>query len=222
MSDADTGRAGFEQHGCLWFRRAIDTPEIEHLKQCIEPGTHPGHRVDREHPLFRAVAGGRVTETVRSVWPAARPVRVLAFNKTDASNWQLGWHQDRVIAVDRRVDLPGFGAWSLKSGIWHCEPPESVLSNMLFVRVHLDEHTRANGGMEIAVGSHREGRILAAEASRIAGRYPVETTVAEAGDALVLAMHTLHRSPAAQDADARATLRVDFALAPLPAPLQWA
>ena len=33
----------------------------------------------------------------------ARAVRVLAFDKTPESNWNLGWHQDRVIADRKSV-----------------------------------------------------------------------------------------------------------------------
>lgn len=34
--------------------------------------------------------------------PDARPVRAILFDKTAATNWALGWHQDRTIAVQTR------------------------------------------------------------------------------------------------------------------------
>ena len=34
--------------------------------------------------------------------PNARPVRVIAFNKTEGNNWTLPWHQDRVVALRER------------------------------------------------------------------------------------------------------------------------
>lgn len=40
--------------------------------------------------------------------PSARPVRTLLFDKTAAQNWSLSWHQDRTIAVRRRIETPGF------------------------------------------------------------------------------------------------------------------
>ena len=46
--------------------------------------------------------------------PEAFPVRAILFNKTDATNWALPWHQDRTIAVTAREDTPGFGPWTVK------------------------------------------------------------------------------------------------------------
>ena len=46
---------------------------------------------------------------------SARPVRVLAFDKTLANNWNLGWHQDRVIGQR----TPGcFRIWKLDIEEW--------------------------------------------------------------------------------------------------------
>ena len=54
---------------------------------------------------------------------AARPVRAILFDKTARTNWSLAWHQDRVIAVQRRMDVEGFGPWSRKHGALHVAPP---------------------------------------------------------------------------------------------------
>lgn len=149
------------------------------------------------------------------------PVRLVSFEKNEDTNWQVPWHQDRVIAVRDRHDVPGFGNWTQKNGVWHCEPPLSLLQDMLFVRVHLDDSTTTNGAKEIAIGSHR-GAVAAAEASHKAATCQQELTLAAAGDVLVLSMLTLHRSRPSQDATPRRVLRVDFARCDLPKPLQWA
>jgi hypothetical protein len=41
----------------------------------------------------------------------ARAVKATLFDKTPTANWQVPIHQDQTIAVDRRVELPGFGPW---------------------------------------------------------------------------------------------------------------
>jgi len=47
--------------------------------------------------------------------PGCRAVRADLFDKTAATNWSLAWRQDRVIAVERRVDVEGFGPWTLRA-----------------------------------------------------------------------------------------------------------
>ena len=181
------------------------------------------------NPGERLVAGAAshsaMTEISRAVaarFPGYFPVRVVSFNKSKAANWRVPWHQDRVIAVENKAcDVPGFKNWSLKGGIWHCEPPEQILAQMLFVRVFLDVCTAANGGMVFAVGSHRGGLQQANRAAEYAAQFPTETEEAQSGDILVLPMLTLHRSGDAVAEQSRRIFRIDFAATALPTPLTW-
>lgn len=50
------------------------------------------------------------------------PNRAVGFVKSKDKNWSLPWHQDRVIAMPRKLDSPAYENWSQKSGVWHCEP----------------------------------------------------------------------------------------------------
>jgi hypothetical protein len=59
---------------------------------------------------------------------ACRPVRAILFDKTPTMNWSLAWHQDRTIVVAERVDVEGFGPWTVKSGLIHVAPPVDVLA----------------------------------------------------------------------------------------------
>ena len=149
-------------------------------------------------------------------------VRAVGFAKTDVGNWGVPWHQDRVISVTERRDVPGYGNWSCKRGVWHCEPPVRNLQRMTFLRVFLDEVTPENGGMEYAVGSHAAGRVADSEAVQMARKFKVEVEEAGPGDVLVLHMLTLHRSSPSLSHLPRRVLRVDAAGFDLPAPLQWA
>ena len=81
-----------------------------------------------------------------------------------------------------------------------------------------------NGGMEIALGSHRAGKIPADRAAEVAASYEHELTLANPGDVLILAMLTLHRSVPAtsQTPTNRRVLRIDYATQDLPSPLSWA
>jgi hypothetical protein len=81
----------------------------------------------------------------------------VGFTKGVERNWGVPWHQDRVIALRDRKEVAGYGNWSRKADVWHCEPPLDLLHRMTFLRVFLDPVGPENGGVEFALGSHREG-----------------------------------------------------------------
>ncbi len=206
---------------CLWLRCALGPQDLVALDRIAGDAGRPGGRIGWTEP-DAAAALAPITRLIdRKALPGARLVRVVWFSKDSQSNWGVPWHQDRIIAVAERHDVPGFGNWSCKSGLWHCEPPQAILDAMLFVRVHLDDCDASNGAMEIARGSHAAGSVPMAEAAKVAETYPTECCSAQRGDVQILPMLVLHRSlPAQVDAPRRA-LRLDFAAAPLPMPLQW-
>ncbi|RYG27419.1 MAG: phytanoyl-CoA dioxygenase, partial [Burkholderiales bacterium] len=150
----------------------------------------------------------------------ARPVRALLFDKSPATNWALGWHQDRVIAVQSRRDVPGFGPWTKKRGMVHVAPPFDLLSRMLTLRVHLDPVPIDNAPLLIAPGSHRalvpEDAIdgVVADCGTVA-------CLADAGDVWVYATPILHASHAARNSARRRVLQVDYAAEDLPPGLIW-
>lgn len=197
--------------GRLWLRRALTEADLAPLDGLTDNAR-----------LTTLPALGPLTRLIHSLQPKAQPTRAVAFNKTPEANWGVPWHQDRIIAVKARHDIPGFTNWSAKHGQWHCEPPLALLQNMLFVRLHLDPCDASTGAMEIALGSHVEGAVAADQADTIATRYPLEPCTASRGDVLILNMLTLHRSRPATIATTRRTLRVDYSADPLPHPMDWA
>jgi hypothetical protein len=209
----------FAASGRLWLRNALREAELAAYDRAAALCEGPGARLDLDHDF---AASSPLTRAIAAEFPKARAVRALAFNKTEASNWGVPWHQDRVIQVAAKHDVEGFHNWSQKSGHWHCEPPLHLLKDMLFVRLHLDTTEAASGPMEIALGSHSAGILPSAAAEAAAARYVSELCLANRGDVLVLNMLTLHRSRPAALASTRRTLRIDFARTDLPAPLEWA
>jgi Phytanoyl-CoA dioxygenase (PhyH) len=152
---------------------------------------------------------------------ACRPVRAVLFDKTSTANWSLGWHQDRTIAVAERIDVDGFGPWSVKSGLVHVAPPFELLARMVTVRVHLDPVPATNAPLLIARGSHRLGRILVADVPDVVRRCSVLACLAGVGDIWLYATPILHASEAALEPARRRVLQVDFAAESLPGGLQW-
>ncbi|EBA13005.1 phytanoyl-CoA dioxygenase family protein [Roseobacter sp. CCS2] len=205
--------------GMLWLRHALRDGELSSLDQISTSANMPGSRKQLDNPTSTALSS--VTGHIRGLDQRMSPVRLVAFDKTATSNWGLPWHQDRVIAVNQKHDVPGYGNWSCKKGVWHCEPPVSLLKEMLFVRVHLDDTSEEDGAMEIALGSHRDGKVMADQSQAVADRYPKHVCPAQRGDILILDMLTLHRSLPATVPSTRRTLRIDYAAVDLPPPLAW-
>jgi ectoine hydroxylase-related dioxygenase (phytanoyl-CoA dioxygenase family) len=110
-------------------------------------------------PAVQALARqGNIRQFVTPILgEGAFAVRAIFFDKVPGSNWSLFWHQDNVISVAARVDVPGYTGWSNKVGVWQVQPRAQVLARMLAVRVHLDDCGPDNGPLRVLPGSHRFG-----------------------------------------------------------------
>ena len=150
-----------------------------------------------------------------------RPVRAILFDKSAATNWALGWHQDRTIAVHERRDITGFGPWSVKGGMAHVEPPFTLLDTMLTLRIHVDPAPADNAPLLIAPGSHRFGRIPEAAIDATVAGCGTHACLADRGDVWLYATPILHASARAENPRRRRVLQVDFSAAQLPARLDW-
>ncbi len=214
-------KEGLRAVGYHWMRGAVSEEEVQQLKECLDEPGKAGERISNVSPLLEILRGTIFYKTLLQQYPRIRSVRMVAFQKSAAINWNLGWHQDRVICVRKCLPVDGFSSWSRKGGVWHCEPPIEILSEMIFVRINLDLTTEEKGAMQFAVGSNREGYIRADAAATIATKYPVNMATGEVGDVLLLSMLTLHRSAPSRLSDTRGALRIDFADFDLPSGLEW-
>lgn len=219
----ETKTSVFEEEGRVWMRGLLDEAELSLLDRACALESLPGQRLDWSADL-RAAAGAesRLTQAARRLSAGVSPVRILVFNKSSAMNWNVPWHQDRVIAVEDRHALEGYRAWTRKSGVWHVEPPLGILQDMLFARVHLDDNDSSNGCLEVALGTHKFGRIAAGDAQSVAENAEVEASVARRGDVLFVKALALHRSSSSTRSSHRRTLRMDYSAQVLPTPLKWA
>lgn len=157
----------------------------------------------------------------RELGADARPVRAILFDKTAASNWALGWHQDRVIAVRERIETPGFGPWTRKQGAWHVAPPFDLLARMLTLRVHLDPVPADNAPLLVAPGSHRLGLVPVGEVAGVVARCGTAACLAGAGDVWAYSTPILHASERSASPERRRVLQVDYAAEDLPGELEW-
>lgn len=162
--------------------------------------------------------GGLLSSLVKE---SVQPVRAILFDKNDATNWALGWHQDRTIVVRERRNLQGFGPWTIKQGILHVAPPESILAQMLTVRIHLDAVPDDNAPLLIALGTHALGKIGENDIAHHVANHYIYSCTALAGDIWVYRTPILHASERARGGQRRRVLQVDYATDALPGGLEW-
>jgi hypothetical protein len=153
--------------------------------------------------------------------PNSQAVRAILFDKTAETNWSLGWHQDRTISVVERVEVDGFGPWTVKREMHHVVPPFDLLAGMVTLRVHLDDVPSTNAPLLIAPGSHLLGRVPVNEIEAVVRKCGTRMCVAQAGDVWLYATPLLHASKPATRPAHRRVLQVDYAAQDLPGGLQW-
>jgi len=152
---------------------------------------------------------------------SAFPVRGTLFDKTAGANWLVPWHQDLTICVLARIDVPGYGPWTMKAGAHHVQPPQTTLEDILSVRVHLDDCDESNGALRVLPGTHTRGRLTPdqiVEQRRSVGSI---SCVARAGDVVLMRPLLIHASSPDSHASHRRVIHVDYASSQLAGGLQW-
>lgn len=173
-------------------------------------------------PAVRALAANcRVRRFATAVLgDQAFAVRAIFFDKVPDANWSLFWHQDNVVAVKERRDVPGFVAWSQKAGVWQVQPPAEILAQMIAVRVHLDDCGPDNGPLRVLPGSHRFGW-LDGEIDDWKSRTAEVVCTVRCGGVVAMCPLTMHASAASKAVEHRRVIHVEYAAADLPAGLEW-
>jgi len=214
-----------DHDGARRHEGVLDAPTLAALRALADANTaeRPGARLFGAEILRPLLASDGIIGALASaqLGPNAKAVRAVVFDKTEANNWAVAWHQDRTIAVQQRRDVEGYGPWSSKAGVAHVAPPFALLERMLTLRVHLDPCPADNAPLLIAPGSHSLGRVLAAGAAREAERLGSVACLAEAGDVWIYATPILHASERAARPTRRRVLQVDFSADTLPGALEW-
>jgi hypothetical protein len=208
----------FAANGYFLAPRVATRAEIAELVEVVSPtlsaaGARGGVRhVLRDIPEVRALAASpgmrRIAEAAVGV--GAYPVRGILFDKSPDANWKVIWHQDLTIAVLERREVPGFGPWSDKDGAPHVQPPAELLGAMVAVRMHLDDCTLVNGPVRVLPGSHREGRLTAAQVDAWRLRVPEVACTVPAGGVLAFHSLLLHASSPARVPSHRRVIHIEY------------
>lgn len=199
--------------------------QCEHIASSL-PEVSPRHGGVRnliDHPTVVRLLGAE--RLGRYLWSATGrelvAVKATLFDKTAEANWRVQWHQDWMIAVRERLDVPGYGRWTRKEGLLHVEAPAAVLAQMIAIRVHLDECGPDQGPLRVIAGSHRAGKLSGSDlAAAVAGHDVVELSVPR-GAMLLIRPLLVHSSPPAATPQHRRVLHIELAPEESISPLQW-
>ena len=212
--------------GCQLWSSCFGTALVESLILSVQSSSLEGRAGTRRLlsvPLVHEIATkGPVFDLAKGVvGPGAFPVRAILFDKQPEVNWELGYHQDRAIAVKERQDVDGFNGWSVKEGVAHVLPPVSVLEGMISVRIHLDDCGLGNGPLRVSLGTHTLGIIDKYQMPDVLREHGQVVCTCSAGDVLLMRPLLLHASSKAERPAHRRVVHIEYAASALPGGLQW-
>lgn len=196
--------------------------ELRVLK--LEPLRGGIRQIDRLIPQVANLARSPSLVSAASAHLSGHPelVRAIYFDKTPENNWFVTWHQDRTVAVSQHFEADGWGPWSLKSDVWHVQPPIEVLQGMITIRVHLDAATVANGCLKLIPGSHSLGLLASGELQENLNRDQAVYCEVPAGGALIMRPHVLYSSEKSAEPLPRRVLHFEYSCYQLPEGVTWA
>ena len=143
----------------------------------------------------------------------------IYFDKPEGSNWFVAFHQDLTISVDRRLDLEGFGPWTVKQNQFAVQPPKNILESNFTIRIHLDDTDENNGALKVVPKSHQKG-IYRPETIDWTKESEAVRTVPQGG-IMIMRPLLLHASSRTTNNHQRRVIHLEFSNQFLPDGLQW-
>lgn len=146
-------------------------------------------------------------------------IKSIYFDKPPQSNWFVAYHQDLTIAVDKKTELPGFTAWTVKQNRFAVQPPIEILRNNFTIRIHLDDTDEHNGALKVIERSNQKG-IYRPEKINWANDAETICKVKQGGIMLMKPL-LLHASNRSTDNRPRRVIHIEFSNTELPAGINW-
>ena len=131
------------------------------------------------------------------------------------------WHQDRVVSVRERMDISGYGPWTLKVGVPYVEPPSAVLAQMLVVRVYLEAEVGDSYALHVIPGSHEGGKLTPEVIDSLVSAGVAVAPEVGKGSFLLARPLLLHSTRQSAGESSVRLLRFVFAPTEAISPLQW-
>ena len=146
-------------------------------------------------------------------------VKSIYFDKPEKSNWFVAYHQDLTISVNQRINMPGFGPWTVKHNQFAVQPPIDILRRNFTIRIHLDDTDETNGALKVVPGSHAKG-ICRLDAINGQTEKEVFCNISKGG-IMIMRPLLLHASNRSTSNKRRRVVHIEFSKVELLEPLQW-
>jgi ectoine hydroxylase-related dioxygenase (phytanoyl-CoA dioxygenase family) len=140
----------------------------------------------------------------------AFPFRATLFDKSPTANWLVVWHQDTALPLRERRETPGWGPWSIKDGVNYAHAPATALSQVLALRVHLDDSTAENGPLRVMPGTHTLGVLTDEALHNLSTRIAAVECLALRGGVLAMRPLVVHASSKSQSEIPRRVLHIEY------------
>jgi ectoine hydroxylase-related dioxygenase (phytanoyl-CoA dioxygenase family) len=218
-----------EEKGFAILPDVFTHASLDHLLQQINLLAPARSRAGLRHALKLApiVAWAQRVEMLElaraALGPDAFPFRATFFDKSPQSNWLVVWHQDTALPVRERLDVPGWGPWSVKDGISYAHAPTSALSQVVALRVSFDDSTVENGPLRVLPGTQTSGVLSDDEVHELATQVDSVECVVPKGGVLIMSPLLIHASSKSRSQAPRRVLHIEYAASDFIAkPLQLA
>jgi len=175
-------------------------------------------------PVAALAQGAQMMDLAREILgPDAFPFRATLFDKSPGSNWLVVWHQDTALPLRERIDVAGWGPWSVKEGIPYAHAPISALSQVLALRVSFDDSTVKNGPLRVLPGTHTLGVLSDDAVHELAAQAAPVNCVVPKGGVLIMRPLLIHASSKSASEEPRRVLHIEYAASDfIASPLQLA
>ena len=142
--------------------------------------------------------------------PQACPYRATLFEKSEAANWLVVWHQDTALPLQSRGEASGWGPWSVKDGIPYAHAPATALRQVLALRVSLDDSTSNNGPLRVLPGTHTLGVLSDDSMHDLASRTSAVDCITPKGGVVAMRPLLVHSSSKSRVEMPRRVLHIEY------------
>jgi len=206
-----------EKRGFAIFSDVLGGSDIERIDQQLAatplPRSRAGMRHALRHPAVREVANDPLLLGIAReiLGRDAFPFRATLFDKSPASNWLVVWHQDTALPLRERRDVAGWGSWSVKDKVIYAHAPATTLSQVLALRLHLDDSLPENSPLRVLPGTHTLGVLDDDAIHELSDRMPAVDCLIPRGGILAMRPLLIHASSKSRSTMRRRVLHLEYA-----------
>ncbi len=187
-----------QEHGFGIIPNVLTQQDVDDLLEDVSRADLPRSRAGVRH----AMKGSTAT-----------PFRATIFDKSSTANWLVVWHQDTALPLCERRETPGWGPWSVKDGVVYAHAPANALSQVLALRLHLDDSTAENGPLRVLPETHTLGLLSDEELHDLSTRVAAIDCLVPVGGVLAMRPLIVHASSKSQSKAPRRVLHIEYAAA---------